>query len=42
MDDEFKLEGTIESYRNYYNKDKRHLFKWTNRDVPYWIKEEYN
>lgn len=27
----------VASYRNYYNLEKRHLFKWTNREVPFWI-----
>lgn len=27
----------VENYRNYYNKDKRHLFKWTKRSIPDWI-----
>lgn len=27
----------ILSYRNYYNKEKRHLFSWKKREVPIWI-----
>lgn len=34
---ECKTEGVVESYRNYYNMYKRHLFKWTGRKVPEWI-----
>lgn len=25
------------SYRKYYNQEKRHLHKWTNREAPFWI-----
>jgi hypothetical protein len=31
---------TVEAYRQYYIRDKRHLFKWTNRPVPDWIQNE--
>lgn len=27
----------ITTYRNYYNQDKRTMFNWGNRNVPYWI-----
>lgn len=31
----------VESYRNYYFKDKRHLAKWTKREKPdWWIEKE--
>lgn len=30
-------EATILCYRNYYNQEKKHLHKWTNREVPFWI-----
>lgn len=39
MPDEYKVDDVVESYRNYYNGDKRHLFNWKNRDIPYWISE---
>jgi len=26
------------SYRNYYMTDKRHMAKWTNREIPHWWK----
>ncbi len=29
----------IENYRNYYIKGKSHLHKYTNRDMPDWLKE---
>ena len=33
------VDATV-SYRNYYNLEKQHLHKWTNRNVPFWITEE--
>lgn len=27
-----------DSYQEYYNRDKTHLFKWSNRSTPTWIK----
>lgn len=39
MPDEYKCDDPVQSYRNYYNGAKRHLFKWTKREVPEWIKE---
>jgi len=37
MDDEYKLDNPVFSYRNYYNKAKSHLHSWKNRPVPIWI-----
>ena len=37
MPDYCKLENPILSYRNYYNLEKRHLFRWTKRPTPIWI-----
>ena len=37
MPDEYKCNDPVQSYRNYYNGAKRHLFKWTKREVPEWI-----
>lgn len=37
MPDEYKAKYSVESYRNYYRHGKKHLHKWTNRPVPYWI-----
>lgn len=31
------LGDPVTTYRNYYNKDKKHLFKWTKRQPPWWI-----
>jgi len=36
---EAQIYATIQSYRNYYMNEKKHLFKWTKRETPYWIKE---
>jgi hypothetical protein len=38
MPDECKSDDPVQSYRDYYNKHKRHLFVWKNRETPYWIK----
>lgn len=38
MDTEFKVNSDpAQSYRNYYNKAKTHLFNWKNRERPEWI-----
>ena len=38
MPDEFKVDGdTIQSYRNYYNGAKSHMFKWKLREAPDWV-----
>lgn len=30
--------SAVQAYRLYYERDKKHLFKWTKREKPYWIK----
>lgn len=37
MPDVYKVESTIESYRNYYRIAKRDIIKYTNRDIPLWL-----
>lgn len=37
MPEQYKGECVIESYRKYYNGDKAHFAKWTNREVPFWF-----
>lgn len=37
MPDEYKVENSVESYRNYYRVGKKHLHKWTKRQQPEWI-----
>ncbi len=38
MPDECKISNdVVASYRNYYNTNKQHIFKWTNREVPTWM-----
>lgn len=40
MPDDCKIENDpVSSYRNYYLKYKKHLLKYTRREVPEWIKE---
>ena len=34
MPEECKIGGPVESYREYYIKEKKHFSKWKNRDVP--------
>jgi len=31
------LKEVIKNYRNYYKKDKKHLHKWSDRDIPWWL-----
>lgn len=40
--DKYKTNDVVESYRHYYLREKSHLFKWTKREKPYWIKDELN
>lgn len=37
MPDEYKTNNVVSSYRSYYNNSKQSLFKWTNRQVPFFI-----
>ena len=40
MDDEYLINGdSLLSYRNYYRLAKSHLFAWTKRERPEWLKE---
>lgn len=32
-----KYPDTIEAYREYFRRDKKHLFKWTKRNKPNWL-----
>lgn len=38
MPDNCKRNDAVEAYRTYYRTEKRHLAKWTNREVPPWYK----
>lgn len=41
MDVKYKVKGdSIQSYINYYNGDKRRMFSWKNREVPYFVTGE--
>lgn len=35
---ENKTDNAVESYKNYYNNDKQNILKWTNREIPTWVK----
>lgn len=37
MPEQYKTTDPVESYRNYYNGEKRELFSWKNRKVPEWV-----
>ena len=38
MPEPYKVAGdAVSAYRNYYNCEKRNLFKWTKRNTPDWI-----
>jgi len=39
MDDIYKLEGVVESYRNFYLNSKSRFARWTKRDIPDWYIE---
>lgn len=39
--EQYKSDNAVESYREYYRKEKSHLFKWTKRNVPEWIKTTF-
>lgn len=39
MPDIYKDKDPVEAYRNYYVGEKSHLFKWTKREVPFWIQQ---
>lgn len=41
MPDIYKVVGdSVQSYINYYLGDKQRMFKWKNRDIPYFVKGE--
>ncbi len=33
------VNNSIASYRNYYKTEKKHIWNWKKREIPYWIKE---
>lgn len=37
MPDEYKVDDTMQSYRNYYLGAKSNMFSWKKREVPEWI-----
>lgn len=42
MPEQYRTNNPVESYRRYYTYEKKHLHKWTNREVPFWIIGENN
>ena len=36
MPEEYRNSNAVKAYRAYYRGEKRHLAKWTNREMPYW------
>ncbi len=43
MDDEYKLNGAVASYRNFYIKAKSRFARWERgRDMPAWYREAFN
>ena len=40
MPDYCKTDSVPESYRKYYNEEKSHFAKWSNREVPEWFLEK--
>ncbi len=40
MPEQYRQACPIESYRSYYNHEKRDLFSWKNRNKPNWITNE--
>lgn len=37
MPEQYKQKDTVQAYRAYYNAEKLHFAKWTQRDIPSWI-----
>lgn len=39
MPEEFKVDGLVESYRNYYRLGKKNTiqYRWTKREIPEWF-----
>lgn len=38
MPEKYRSKNAIKSYRNYYIGEKQHIFTWTKRNKPIWIK----
>jgi hypothetical protein len=37
MPEKYKDDDAVKAYRKYYMNDKKYLFNWTKREMPYWI-----
>lgn len=40
MPEQYRCDDAVKAYRNYYKREKQHLYKWKYRDVPGWITGE--
>jgi hypothetical protein len=40
MPEQYHSPDPVQSYREYYRHEKRHLFKWKNTHVPHWLSLE--
>ena len=38
MPEQYKCSDPVKAYRDYFNGEKQHIMKWTNREVPEWVK----
>lgn len=38
MPDKYKSNNAVYSYRRYYRNEKTHLLRYTNREIPFWLK----
>lgn len=38
MPPEYKNDDPVKAYRDYYIKGKKHILKYTKRNIPYWLK----
>ena len=36
MPEKYKQQDPVQAYRDYYMGEKRHIAKWTNREIPFW------
>ena len=37
MPEQYKSSDAVNAYRAYYNGEKRHMFIWKKRPIPYWV-----
>jgi len=39
MPEKYKNKNVVKAYRDYYNGEKLHFCKWTNREIPKWTRK---